>query len=439
MNYEESIAYLEAAASFGIKPGLERIQAILAHLDHPETAYKVIHVTGTNGKGSVVAMITSVLENATLKIGRYVSPHLIDYTERIYVGGHDISKEDFAKAATVVRKAAEDCIAEGVEAPTEFELLTAMAFWYFREQKVDYAVMEVGMGGLYDSTNVIVPVVSVITNVAMDHEKYLGHTLEEIAHQKAGIIKEGVPVVTAAQHVPLKQLKKEAHEKKARIYFYGRDFEIDSRSKYGPGQVVVVKRKDMPKELEKSLLFVPFVGAHQAVNAAVATMALSLIMKQDDRVNENDLREGLARARWKGRFEIHTIGGVPYVMDGAHNPAGAEALKEALEEQYPDKRRVIVFTSLEDKDTETVIQLLIRKGDVCFLCPAPTPRSRKPEDIAKMIDEQKIAAEIHLEDSATDALEDASKAAGEKDVVLIAGSLYILGDAMKWMAGKEGK
>lgn len=439
MNYEESIAYLEAAASFGIKPGLERIQAILAQLDHPETAYKVIHVTGTNGKGSVVAMITSVLENATLKIGRYVSPHLIDYTERIYVGGHDISKEDFAKAATVVRKAAEDCIAEGVEAPTEFELLTAMAFWYFREQKVDYAVMEVGMGGLYDSTNVIVPVVSVITNVAMDHEKYLGHTLEEIAHQKAGIIKEGVPVVTAAQHVPLKQLKKEAHEKKARIYFYGRDFEIDSRSKYGPGQVVVVKRKDMPKELEKSLLFVPFVGAHQAVNAAVATMALSLIMKQDDRVNENDLREGLARARWKGRFEIHTIGGVPYVMDGAHNPAGAEALKEALEEQYPDKRRVIVFTSLEDKDTETVIQLLIRKGDVCFLCPAPTPRSRKPEDIAKMIDEQKIAAEIHLEDSATDALEDASKAAGEKDVVLIAGSLYILGDAMKWMAGKEGK
>ena len=437
MNYEESIAYLEQAASFGIKPGLERIQAILAKLDHPETAYKVIHVTGTNGKGSVVAMISSVLENATLKVGRYVSPHLIDYTERIHVGGHDISKEDFANAATVIREAAEACIAEGIEAPTEFELLTAMAFWYFREQKVDYAVMEVGMGGLYDSTNVMVPVVSVITNVAMDHEKYLGKNLEEIAHQKAGIIKEGVPVVTAAQHVPLKQLKKEAHEKKARIYFYGRDFEIDSRSKYGPGQVVVVKRKDMPKELEKSLLFVPFVGAHQTVNAAVATMALSLIMKQDDRVNENDLREGLARATWKGRFEIHTIGGVPYVMDGAHNPAGAEALKEAIEEQYPDKRRVLVFTSLEDKDTETVIQLLIRKGDVAFLCPAPTPRSRKPEDIAKMIDEQKIAAELHTETSVTDALEDASKAAGDKDVVLICGSLYILGDAMKWIAEKE--
>lgn len=208
MNYEESIAYLEQAASFGIKPGLERINAILAKLGNPENAYKVIHVTGTNGKGSVVAMITSVMENAQLRIGRYVSPHLIDYTERIYVGGKDISREDFAKAATAVREAAEKAVAEGVEEPTEFELLTAMAFWYFKEQKVDYAVMEVGMGGLYDSTNVITPVVSVITNVAMDHMKYLGNTLQEIAHQKAGIIKEGVPVVTAAQHVALKQLKK---------------------------------------------------------------------------------------------------------------------------------------------------------------------------------------------------------------------------------------
>ena len=437
MNYEESIAYLEAAASFGIKPGLERIQAILAKLDHPETAYKVIHVTGTNGKGSVVAMITSVLENATLKIGRYVSPHLIDYTERIYVGGHDISKEDFAKAATVIRQAAEEVIAEGVEAPTEFELLTAMAFWYFREQKVDYAVMEVGMGGLYDSTNVMVPVVSVITNVAMDHEKYLGKNLEEIAHQKAGIIKEGIPVVTAAQHVPLKQLKKEAHEKKARLYFYGRDFEIDSRSKYGPGQVVVVKRRDMPKELENSLLFVPFVGAHQAVNAAVATMALSIIMKQDNRVNENDLREGLARAKWKGRFEIHTIAGKTYVMDGAHNPAGAEALKEALEEQYPDKRRILVFTSLQDKDTETVIQLLIRKGDRVFLCEAPTPRTRKPEDIEAMIKAQAIDAACTAEPSVEAALEAASKEATDKDLVLICGSLYILGDATRWIEEKE--
>lgn len=437
MNYEESVAYLEQAASFGIKPGLERIEAILKKLGNPETAYKVIHVTGTNGKGSVVAMITSVLENAQLRVGRYISPHLLDYTERIYICGHDISREDFAKAATVVRKAAEEIIADGVEAPTEFELLTAMAFWYFKEQKVDYAVMEVGMGGLYDSTNVILPVVSVITNVAMDHMKYLGNTLQEIAHQKAGIIKEGIPVVTAAQHVALKQLKKEAHEKKSRIYFYGRDFEIDSRNPWKHGQVVTVKRKDMPKELEKSLLFVPFVGAHQAVNAAVATMALSIIMKQDDRVNENDLREGLARTRWQGRFEIHDVKGVTYIMDGAHNPAGAEALMEAMEEQYPDKRRLFVFTSLADKDTETVIQLLIRKGDKVFACEAPTHRTRKPEEIGAMIKAQKIDAAFMAEPSVKAALEDATKEAGAGDIVLICGSLYILGDAIRFIEEKE--
>lgn len=437
MNYEESVAYLEQAASFGIKPGLERISAILEKLDHPEKAYKVIHVTGTNGKGSVCAMITAVLENAQLRVGRYVSPHLIDYTERIHLCGRDISREQFAEAATVVREAAEKVIAEGIEAPTEFELLTAMAFWYFREQKADYAVVEVGMGGLYDSTNVVLPVVSVITNVAMDHMKYLGNTLQEIARQKAGIIKDGIPVVTAAQHVALKELKKAAHEKKSRLYFYGRDFEIDSRSRWQHGQVVVVKRKDMPKELEKSLLFVPFVGAHQAVNAAVATMALSVVMKADDRVNENDLREGLSRARWQGRFDIHDVDGVTYVMDGAHNPAGAEALKEALEEQYPDQKRIFVFTSLADKDTETVIQLLMRKDDMVFACEAPTPRTRKPEEIGALIEEQKLKVDFKAEPSVRQALEDAAAAAGEKDVVIICGSLYILGDAMRFIGEKE--
>ena len=439
MNYEESVAYLEQAASFGIKPGLERIQAMLSKLGNPETAYKVIHITGTNGKGSVAAMMTSVLENAQLRVGRYISPHLIDYTERIYLCGHDISREDFAQGATVVRKAAEEAVAEGVEAPTEFELLTAMAFWYFREQNVDYAVVEVGMGGLYDSTNVVLPVVSVITNVAMDHTKYLGDTLQDIAHQKAGIIKEGIPVVTAAQHVALKQLKKEAYDKKSKLYFYGRDFEIDSRQAWRTGQVVTVKRKDMPKELEKSLLFIPFVGAHQAVNAAVATMALSIVMKQDGRVNENDLREGLARTRWPGRFEIHTVHSMTYVLDGAHNPAGAEALKEALEEQYPDKRRLIVFASLADKDTETVMQLLIRKGDIVFACEAPTPRTRKAEEIGQLMKEQKIEAECRTEGSVQDALDAASKCACPGDIILTCGSLYILGDAMRYLNEKEKK
>lgn len=432
MTYEESIAWLEGASAFGIKPGLERIEALLARLGNPERAYRIIHVTGTNGKGSVCAMITSVMENAALKIGRYSSPHLIDYTERIYCGGRDISREDFARAAEAVKEAAGALAASGVEAPTEFELLTAMAFWYFREQKVDYAVVEVGLGGLLDSTNVVEPVVSVITNVAMDHMEYLGDTLDKIAKQKAGIIKKGVPVVTAAQHIPLKTIKKEAHAKAARLYFYGRDFEIDSRSKYRNGQVVVVKRKDMPKDQEKGLFYVPFVGTHQAVNAAVAAMALTVVMKQDDRINENDLREGLARARWMGRFEIHDLGGTPIVFDGAHNPAGAEALSEALAEQYPDKRRLIVFTSLKDKDTDTVISLLVRKEDKVFLAEAPTARTRTTAELAGM-----FTCPTREEPSVTRALDDAVAEAGDGDIVLVCGSLYIMGEALTWMAEKE--
>lgn len=238
--------------------------------------------------------------------------------------------------------------------------------------------------------------------------------------------------MTAAQQGALKTIKKEAREKKSRLYFYGRDFEIDSRSRWQHGQIVVVKRKDVPKDLEKGLLFVPFVGPHQAVNAAVAAMALTLVMKQDDRINENDLREGLARTRWMGRFEIHDVRGIPVVFDGAHNPAGAEALSESLAEQYPDKRRLIVFASLKDKETDTVISLLVRKNDKVFLTEAPTPRARKTAELKDM-----FTCETKEEPSVAQALADAVAEAKDGDMVLVCGSLYILGEALTWMEKKE--
>jgi dihydrofolate synthase/folylpolyglutamate synthase len=439
MNYQETIQYLESLPSFGKEPGLKRIRALLEVLGHPEEGTRYIHITGTNGKGSVAAMMTSVLENAMLRIGRYTSPHLQEYTERIYANGHNISEDDFARLGTKIKEAASQIEKDGMESPTEFDALTAMAFCYFKEQKLDYAVMEVGMGGLYDSTNVITPVVSVITNVAMDHMKYLGNTLEEIAHQKAGIMKKGVPVVTSALHVGLKQLRQEAKEKGCPLYFYPRDFEIRSRRAWGTGQAVVIRRKILPQGSDDAVLYIPFVGAHQAVNGAVAAEALTLIMQKDHRINENDLREGLARTRWPGRFEINLIKGVQYVMDGAHNPAGAEALSEALKEAYPDKKRLIVFASLKDKDTQTIIQELVRKGDHVFLVEAPTPRTRTTDELADMIKEQRIQAEIKKESSVSQALEDACKEATPDDIVLVCGSLYILGDAENWIYDKAAK
>ena len=199
MTYQEMLTYLEELGHFGIHLGMERIKALLAYLGHPEQQVKTIHVTGTNGKGSVVSLVTDILLAAGLRVGKFTSPHLVKYNERISVNDTDISDEDLVQAVRTAARAAQVVVGRGeCEQPTQFEILTAAAFWYFARQDLDYAVIEVGLGGLWDSTNVIIPVVSVITNIALEHTDRLGTTLEAIAEQKAGIIKPGVPVVTGA-------------------------------------------------------------------------------------------------------------------------------------------------------------------------------------------------------------------------------------------------
>ncbi|MDU2184264.1 MAG: Mur ligase family protein, partial [Negativicoccus succinicivorans] len=229
MNYQESIAWLTETAAFGIQPGLQRIKALLEGLGHPENAFKSIHVAGTNGKGSVTAMLESVLQQAGISCGRFTSPHLEEYTERIRINGADISPSDFAKYLSQVREVAEKNVAAGGEMATEFELLTACAFLAFQATGVEYAVVEVGMGGRLDSTNVIIPEVAVITNVSLDHTQYLGATVEEIAAEKAGIIKEDVPLVTSAHRTALKIIKEIAHKKNAPMYLWDRDFSVERR------------------------------------------------------------------------------------------------------------------------------------------------------------------------------------------------------------------
>ena len=197
MDYKESLSYLESLNVFGSKLGLSRIERLTELLGHPERRYRTVHVTGTNGKGSVSAMTAAILTESGFRTGLYTSPHLTSYTERFVIDGEQASEEDFAAAISAAKEAAEAMLAEGLEQPTEFEVLTAAAFYYFAEKDVDYAVIEVGLGGLLDSTNVIMPEVAVITNVAMEHADRCGGTLEGVAHHKAGIIKRGVPVVTA--------------------------------------------------------------------------------------------------------------------------------------------------------------------------------------------------------------------------------------------------
>ncbi|WP_456155609.1 bifunctional folylpolyglutamate synthase/dihydrofolate synthase [Veillonella sp.] len=429
MTYEEALAYLEDTSSFGIKPGLERIQALMQALGNPERDYKIIHVTGTNGKGSVTTYISYALFTSGLRVGRFTSPHLESYTERIEINDVQISKEAFGELISRVRQGVEQIIADGVEAPTQFEILTAAAFLFFKEQGVDYAVIEAGLGGLLDSTNVVKPIVSVITNVTLDHQAYCGDTVEEIAKHKAGIIKEGVPVVTAAQGGPLGVIEDAAKEKHAPLYIFNRKFGIDSRSVVPGGQIMTISSVDAAP----AMLFTTMAGVHQSVNLACALQAVRLVMEQDDAISEETMREGFARATWAGRFEIKKALDRTFIFDGAHNAAGAESFSMTYQELFGDKPKTIVMAILSDKDENGIICEVVKPKDTVIAVAAPTPRTETPEQLVEKVRQCVKQVVAQTEESVSDALELALQSTQAGDTIVVCGSLYILGEARAWL------
>ena len=429
MTYEEALAYLEDTSSFGIKPGLERIQALMQALGNPERDYKIIHVTGTNGKGSVTTYISYALFTSGLRVGRFTSPHLESYTERIEINDVQISKDAFGELISRVRQGVEQIIADGVEAPTQFEILTAAAFLFFKEQGVDYAVIEAGLGGLLDSTNIVKPIVSVITNVTLDHQAYCGDTVEEIAKHKAGIIKEGVPIVTAAQGGPLGVIEEAAKDKHAPLYIFNRKFGIDSRSVVPGGQIMTISAVDMAP----AMLFTTMAGVHQSVNLACALQAVRLIMEQDDAISEETMREGFARATWAGRFEIKKALDRTFIFDGAHNAAGAESFNMTYQELFEDKPKTIIMAILSDKDENGIIREVVKPKDTVIAVAAPTPRTEIPEQLVENVRQCVKQVVAQTEESVSDALELALRSTQAGDNIVVCGSLYILGEARAWL------
>ena len=432
MTYEEALAYLEDTSSFGIKPGLERIQALMQALGNPERDYKIIHVTGTNGKGSVTTYISYALFTSGLRVGRFTSPHLESYTERIEINDVQISKDAFGELISRVRQGVEQIIADGVEAPTQFEILTAAAFLFFKEQGVDYAVIEAGLGGLLDSTNVVKPIVSVITNVTLDHQAYCGDTVEEIAKHKAGIIKEGIPVVTAAQGGPLGVIEEAAKEKHAPLYIFNRKFGIDSRSVVPGGQIMTISAVDVAP----AMLFTTMAGVHQSVNLACALQAVRLIMEQDDAISEETMREGFARATWAGRFEIKKALDRTFIFDGAHNVAGAESFNMTYQELFEDKPKTIVMAILSDKDENGIIREVVKPKDTVIAVAAPTPRTEIPEQLVENVRQCVKHVVAQTGESVSDALELALRSTQAGDNIVVCGSLYILGEARGWLQNR---
>ena len=382
--YDDALRFLESLTVFGIRPGLERIEKMAAALGNPQKNYATVHVTGTNGKGSVCAMLAEILKADGRRVGLFTSPHLESYCERMKVDGADITEAEFA----AVIEAVKNC---GVAA-TQFEVLTAAAFEYFSRAAVDVAVIEVGLGGLYDSTNIITPEISVITNVALEHEKILGD-LKNIARNKAGIIKAGVPCVTGAAGEALEVIRAVAAEKNSALY-------------------EVHELADVKINLR---------GSYQKFNAAVAIKAAEVLG-----VDEKIIRAGLERVEWAGRFE--EIGGV--ILDGAHNPHGAAALRESLDEIYPSGRRAWIFGALADKNFDSMIEILFRAGDFVIVTAPESERAAEVEVLRDGLNSRGIA-NIGVEKIA-DAVEVLRNF--DAEVKIVAGSLYLIGAARKFVA-----
>ena len=383
--YDDALKYLDWLCIFGIKEGLERIKELTAALGEPQNFYKTIHVAGTNGKGSVCAMLAEMLKAHGLRVGLFTSPHLESYCERIKIDGKNISENDFAEMIFRVKEC--NVVA------THFEVLTAAAFLYFKEQAVDIAVVEVGLGGTFDSTNIITPELSVITNVALDHENILGD-LENIARNKAGIIKENIPVVTGAEGVSLEIIRKVAAEKNSPLY------EVTE-----------------PVDVEINLR-----GYYQKMNAAIAIKAAQILGLDNDKIFS-----ALSCVEWAGRFEVVKTSAGVFVIDGAHNPHGAKALRDSLDKIFPQGKRVWIFGALRDKNFGEMIKILFRADDFVIVTPPDSERAAATETLCKHLRENNIpCAGVENNFEAVERLKNS-----DGDIKIIAGSLYLIGTVRK--------
>ncbi|MEG6565564.1 folylpolyglutamate synthase/dihydrofolate synthase family protein [Thermoanaerobacterium saccharolyticum] len=420
MNYSDAIEYIHNTNKFGIKLGLENIRCLLERMGNPQKSLKFIHVAGTNGKGSTCAFINSILINAGFKVGLYTSPYLEEFEERMRINNKNIPKDKLADYVEYIKDVVDKMIDDGYHHPTEFELITAIAFKYFCDENVDFVVLEVGLGGRFDATNVIDnSLVSVISTIDYDHMDKLGDTLEKIAYEKAGIIKENGTVVSFYQKdEALQVIERTASLKKASLDILDvNDVEIvESNSDY---QIFNYKNY---KNLK-----ICIIGKHQIYNASLALMAVEKLKDHGINITEEAIRMGLADAKWPGRIEV--LNRSPFiVIDGAHNPQGMSVLKDALS-LFSHERLVLVIGMLKDKDTDKMLKLIVPKADIVITTKPVSDRAYTAEELAEKI---KDVNPLHFE-SIDDAINEALRRANKKDLLLFCGSLYMIGHVRNYL------
>jgi len=407
-DYEATTDYLYGLQRHGIKLGLRNIAEMLRRLGSPEEAFASAHVAGTNGKGSTATALASMLRASGKKTGLFTSPHLVSFTERISVDGVQISEADVVRLAEAVRGISGDLN------PTFFEVVTAMGFQYFREQGAEWAVVETGMGGRLDATNALKPGAAIITSVALDHAEFLGDTIEKVAFEKAGIIKENTSLVCAPQEPEaMRVIREKAREMNAPLYVAGEDFRYEIKSRDEGGLVFDYESENISLEGLK----VPLAGDYQALNASLAIRAFELI---SGGAEEAAIRRGILDSRPPGRLErIHEE--PPVYIDGAHNPAAARALASAIEGRM---RPAMVIGVMGDKDIEGILRALLPLSEGAIFCAPAYGRAAKPEALLS------IARSLGHGGTAAPSVKDALKVAmATRRPVLVTGSFFTIGEA----------
>ena len=427
MNYDEAMSYIHKVGNFGSNYGLERTYKLLELLGNPHKKGKFIHIAGTNGKGSTTAILVELLKEKGYKVGMYTSPFLEEFEERIQINGVNIPKSILAKLITRIKAAVDKVIEKGYNHPTEFEIITCLMFLYFAEENIDYGVIEVGLGGRLDSTNVITPILSIITSISFDHMNLLGNTLGEIAKEKAGIIKAGVPVVIYPQEEEaLKSIKEKCLETKSKLIVtdISKGKFVNVVEEDNIYQLININLADVNIEVK-----LPLLGEHQINNLLVALEAYKEICSIEGiEFCYEDIKAALKKVRWIGRLEVMNKNPL-VVIDGAHNIQGISKLKTNIEKYFKYNRLFLLLGILADKEVEKMVEVIVKDAYKVYALTPLSTRAENAAELKKVID--KYNDNCIAYESYDEALKSALDEADENDLILVSGSLYMIGDMRK--------
>ncbi len=440
MNYPETIAYLHSLIDYEkmrlerYTPethNLSRVEQLLAATDNPHTRFPAVHIAGTKGKGSTAALCEACLRAAGYRTGFYISPHLHTFRERIQVDRQEITRDQVVALVEQIRP-----LIERIPDVTYFEAITAVGFLYFARSEVDVAVVEVGLGGRLDATNVLTPEVSVITSLSLEHTYLLGDTLDKIAYEKAGIIKPGIPAVTTRQQAKaLQVLERVSRERGVPLTQVGRDWDYEPGPADLEGQAFTIRRNTEGDSELDGEYWIPLLGRHQLENAAGAIAALDVLRQRGFRIPARAVREGLSNVFWPGRMEV--LSREPLVVgDGAHNPYSVQVLRQALEEWFPDRRWVLVFGASADKDVTGMLNSLLPISDHVIVTRSDHPRSASPVVLADAVASVGGGAEVSV-DMAKSLLRGLATM-GPNSGMLVTGSTHLVADAREEWARYTG-